>query len=100
MAVHVDALFVCPSSNAQAFRVGLRHGHQWCHLFCDPGDEEQLHMVARKVGMKREWFQNRPGFPHYDLVPPKREKAVTLGVTQTDLSEWLRARRAKEAEAG
>lgn len=74
----------------QAKRVGTRHGHRWCHLWCDKGEEEQLHALARKIGMRRSWFQNKIGFPHYDLVPPKRAKAIALGAVEMSLVEWRR----------
>jgi hypothetical protein len=62
-------------SNQQAERVGARHNHQWCHMFADEADCEELHEFAKKIGLKREWFQR----DYYDLVPTKRAKAIMLG---------------------
>lgn len=95
MAVYVDHLFVAVSRDPQAARVGARNDHQWCHLWTEPGNEEELHRVAKAAGMRREWFQPKPDFPHYDLVPSRRIKALRAGATETDLREWLRARRAQ-----
>lgn len=64
----------------QAQRVGARHNHQWCHLFTDNVDFSELHLFAAQIGMRRSWFQG----DHYDLVPPKREKAVSLGAIEVD----------------
>lgn len=92
--VFVDALFRFPSRDPQAFRVGLRHDHHWCHLFCEPGDEPELHAIAERIGMRRAWFQNEnPEFPHYDLVPPRRLAAVRAGAQQVELRAWLESRR-------
>lgn len=62
-------------SNHQAANVGARHKHQWCHMFADQADCQELHDFAKKIGLKREWFQG----DHYDLVPTKRAKAISLG---------------------
>jgi hypothetical protein len=91
--VMVDDPFVAASRNPQAFRVGLRNEHRWCHLWCVPGAEAALHSVARRIGQKRDWFQPKPGFPHYDLVAHLRERAIAAGAVPTSLRQWLLARR-------
>lgn len=88
--VYVDELFTMPSREAQAFKVGERHNHQWCHMWSENLDA--LHAMAHKIGMRREWFQDRPGFPHYDLVPSRRKAAVKLGAVQQSLAGWLRTK--------
>jgi len=55
---------------------------KWCHLISDAGDEE-LHEFARKIGLKREWFQNKR-IPHYDITGSKRKIAVGLGATEVN----------------
>lgn len=77
MAVYVDELFKWESANSQAFFVGQRHGHQWCHMWADT--TEELHVMAKRIGLRREWFQDKPGFPHYDLTPPRRQEALMCG---------------------
>jgi hypothetical protein len=52
-----------------------------------------LHAFAEALGLRRAWFQNKAGFPHYDLIPTRRAKAVVLGAVETNLSDWLKARR-------
>lgn len=60
---------------AQAARVGGRNGHLCCHLFADEKDSTELHMLASRIGMRREWFQG----DHYDLTPGKRTAALRHG---------------------
>lgn len=55
-----------------------------CHLCCEPGAEDELHRVARDIGLKREWFRDRKGLPHYDLTIPKRTLAIAAGATAID----------------
>ncbi len=87
----VDSLFKLVSADPEARRVGSRNGHQWCHMWCEPGEEEQLHEMAAKIGMRREWFQEKR-LNHYDLTPSRRRKAVAAGAIETNLRDWLRAR--------
>jgi hypothetical protein len=49
------------------------------HLVSDTSWEE-LHEFALKIGLKREWFQDKGKFSHYDLTTPrKRGQAVLMG---------------------
>jgi hypothetical protein len=91
--VYVDPLFVAISRDSQARRVGDRNGHRWCHMWSD--DLDALHAMAARVGMKRQWFQNKPGFPHYDLVPGRRWLALRFGAVERDLMDYLREKKAK-----
>lgn len=50
------------------------------HLISTNPDE--LHKFAKSIGLKREWFQNKPGkIPHYDIwgAPLKIVIHVSLG---------------------
>ena len=50
------------------------------HMQADTLDE--LHTMAARLGMRREWFQSKPGRPwhdHYDLTQARRERAIALG---------------------
>jgi hypothetical protein len=61
------------------------------HLQADTGDE--LHAFATRLGLKREWFQSRPGRPeldHYDLTRGKREQALRLGAVSESAGESAR----------
>lgn len=49
------------------------------HLITD-GDISELHMFAGSLGLRREWFQDHPCHPHYDLTTARMaEKAVRAG---------------------
>lgn len=85
MACYVDPLFVMESRDPQAFRVGARNGHRWCHLFADTPAE--LHALAVQVGMRREWFQGDRDGGHYDLTPGRRAAAVALGAREVTARE-------------
>lgn len=37
------------------------------HLISDTNIDE-LHQFAEQIGLRREWFQDKPGRPHYDLT--------------------------------
>ena len=62
MTIYVDELFTAPHSPRWPYT-------QACHLFTD-GSEEELHVFAEKLGLKRAWFQRHPTsapFPKFVL---------------------------------
>lgn len=71
-----------------------------CHMFADTLAE--LHDMAARIGMKREWFQPL-SFPHYDVSLSRRAVAVDLGAVQVDRREGSairkRIREARWSEA-
>jgi hypothetical protein len=70
-------------------------GTLWCHMASDTSLEE-LHAMAEKIGMRRSWFQDSPGHPHYDLTPHRRAAALAAGATEADratiIGAWRRLR--------
>lgn len=96
--IYVDELFTWHAEGysgqdaEQAQRVGARNGHRWCHLFADEVDCEELHAFAKRLGMRRDWFQG----DHYDLTPGKRAMAVRLGARELSRADavavWRRQR--------
>ena len=71
----------------------------WCHMVSDTSVDE-LHKFAEKIGVWREWFQDKPGYPHYDLRPHKRRLAIAQGAREAsgrDLIIALRKQRRQEA---
>jgi len=66
----------------------------WAHLTAS--SIEELHEFAKKIGLKREWFQGegRNKFrPHYDVKRGMVSKAVSAGaikVTRRELSKFLK----------
>jgi hypothetical protein len=78
-AVYIDSLMTCLMSA------------QWrwpksCHMFVAVGtDLEVLHAFAARIGLRREWFQNKPGgVPHYDLNAKRRAAAVKAGAIELE----------------
>lgn len=53
-----------------------------CHMFTDTVDLDELHAMAVKIGMRLDWFQDREGFPHYDLTASRRALAVERGAIE------------------
>jgi hypothetical protein len=86
MAVYVDDAFVAGD-----------WGH-WTgggHLQADTAEE--LHAFAAAIGMRREWFQSRPGRPdrdHYDLTRTRRDAAILAGAIRETAREGVVRRRA------
>lgn len=80
MAVYVDDMRL----RARVGRINAR----WSHLAADGVDE--LHAFAQKIGLKRAWFQDKPGFPHYDVTDAKRQQAIRAGaiaITWREMAE-------------
>lgn len=66
------------------------------HMLRD-GELDELHAMAERLGLKREWFQNH-GTPHYDLCQTKRKLAIDYGAIEIDRRQTvvlIRARRAR-----
>lgn len=69
------------------------------HLVSDKSVEE-LHEFAQRIGMKREWFQDKPREPHYDMtVLWRARRAEAFGATLVSTKEIILAlRRWRTAE--
>lgn len=52
-----------------------------CHMLADTPAE--LHAMAEKIGMKREWFQPT-SFPHYDVALSRRSIALAHGAVEVN----------------
>ena len=52
-----------------------------------------LHEFASRIGCRRSWFQDRPGFPHYDLTPEHRDVALHAGAVDIKLRDLIRMMR-------
>jgi len=57
-------------------------GREWCHLVADSLSE--LHAFAKRLGLRRAWFQDRASYPHYDVTSAIRARALELGARQAD----------------
>ncbi|MGN6223884.1 DUF4031 domain-containing protein [Pseudoxanthomonas sp.] len=52
-------------------------GQRWAHLMADT--LEELHAMARQLGIPRRAFQNKTSGAHYDVTADLREQAIRLG---------------------
>lgn len=59
----------------------------WCHMFSH--DLDALHNMAQRLGLKREYFQDKQHFPHYDLSPAKRALAVKFGAKEVSCEKMI-----------
>lgn len=68
-----------------------------CHLNATESLDE-LHEFARRLGMRRQWFQSSARLPtlyhcHYDLTPSRRLAALQLGALSVNTRIQARAAR-------
>ncbi len=95
MSVYVDPLTT--GAVPKAFRWTSRS----CRLYADT--LEELHAMARAIGMRREWLQTADGLPHYDLVPARRAMAVERGAiehSREQAAQFVRSRMGVEQQQG
>lgn len=73
MTVYIDRLASCVPNRSWRWAAA-------CHLFAD--SEDELHDFARRLGLRRAWFQAHRFLPHYDLTAGRRSHAVRLGAVE------------------
>lgn len=83
MTVYVDDLIAWPQP-AKAGGHVFGSGRPSCHMGTDQADLEELHLLAERIGLRREWFQDHPRYPHYDLTPELRARALLAGAVAVD----------------
>ncbi len=71
-----------------------KYGDTWAHLGTD-SDVKELHVFAKKLGLKRIWFQNTKDIPHYDIIPSVYKKALKLGAIQVSNIDFIELCRRK-----
>lgn len=65
------------------------------HLISDESIEE-LHKFAKKLGLKRSWFQDHKKHPHYDLTSIRmKEKAIKMGCVFIGSRDLVRLNRGR-----
>jgi len=76
------------------------------HMLCLPRDVADLHAMALRIGLRREWFQAN-FIPHYDVSQSKRALAIEQGAQTIDrravevlIREWRAARTDSNAQGG
>jgi len=91
----VGQLFSCTRNKNWRYDVA-------CHLFCDRADRlEELHSLAKRIGLKRSWFQGDSVLPHYDLTASKQREAIKAGATLVSKNmegQYIREWRAKNGK--
>lgn len=69
---------------------------RWSHLFADT--KEELHEFARRLGLQRSWFQDKPnGHWHYDVTESKRNLAIRMGAQAVTWRESVEIMRKRDA---
>lgn len=89
--IMVDELRPWPGRAAGQAGRHFGNGKSSCHMTTD-GPVDDLHAFARKIGLKREWFQPHAIMPHYDLTPGRRARALSAGAEIVLIREQLLAR--------
>lgn len=85
MTIYVDPLIEHRNTKDEISRFGV----EWCHMATD-GEVEELLEMADKIGLKREWLQNRSFIPHFDLTPNKRKLAIKHGAEEVTAVELVK----------
>ena len=73
----------------------LRH-KMWSHMVTDGDSFDELHAMAERIGLRREWFQG----DHYDVVPAKRALAIRSGAVAVTARELVTRRLRKNGTHG
>jgi hypothetical protein len=96
MAIYVDDLKTYPIEMVKP--EARRYGTRWCHL---SSDEEiaKLHDFAFTLGLSISSFQNKEDFPHYDLTPGMRMKAIRRGAKPVSGVELVKLCKKPNGEA-
>lgn len=92
MTVYVDGLV------AWGFRIRGRTV-KTCHMTADT--DAELHEMASRIGMKRQWAQHLDDDNqyrrHYDLVESRRRRAVAAGAVEIDHRQYAKMLKAERA---
>jgi AraC-like DNA-binding protein len=73
-------------------------------IYCDgvhlaaPGHEAALHRFARRIGLRRDWFQPHPRHPHYDVMGGAVDRAFAAGAVRVSPRELAKLFEALAAE--
>lgn len=81
MAIYVGQVFATPTSRKWPYR-------QAAHLFADT--VEELHTFAENIGLKRQWFQDHPRLPHYDVTARNARTALMFGAIEVSRNEEVK----------
>lgn len=73
--IYVDALMPTQRSRRWPFDSS-------CHCFHRHHDLDALETFVLAIGCQLHWLDRTPGFPHFDLTPGMRAKAVKAGAIE------------------
>lgn len=73
MTVYVDDMHLLPMGQYRHMKMS--------HMIADT--EEELHAMARAIGVKRKWYQG----DHYDICKAKRTLAVEHGAVEISVRQ-------------
>jgi hypothetical protein len=79
----------------QVYQTRLRY-KTWSHMVTDADSFDELHAMAERIGLRREWFQG----DHYDVTPSRRAAAVKLGAVAVSSRELVQRRLRKDGTHG
>ena len=68
----------------------------WSHLVTDADTFDELHLMAAKIRLRREWFQG----DHYDVTPARRAAAIRAGALAIPARELVQRRLRKDGTHG
>ena len=75
LEIYVDALMPTQRSRRWPFDAS-------CHCFHRHHNLEALERFVLGIGCQIHWLDHTPGFPHFDLTPGMRIKAVRAGAIE------------------
>jgi hypothetical protein len=64
-------------------------------MITDQDDLEELHTLARRIGIKKIWFQDSHEHPHYDIQPHARTLAIRYGAIECTHRQFVEIIRQK-----
>jgi hypothetical protein len=50
----------------------------------------ELHAMADRIGVKRKYFQDKPGRPHYDICMSTKNMAIGFGAIEVSDREFFK----------
>lgn len=65
----------------------------WYHMATDDLAEEgleELHFMARRLGLRPQWLHHHPGLPHYDVPDDVKHEAIGLGAVEVTTRELVK----------
>ena len=69
------------------------------HLVTD-GPISELHKFAQKIGLKKNWFQDHPAHPHFDIWGKKVKAAINQGARFVSAKEIVHILNRKKSRGG